>query len=438
MNKGKMLDPKNLFADIGNPGKLTTAQDGEEAAEQAGVAAEIKAMKIKNELDNQEAQIEQATALIVSRTQAIQENHELFDLHTVIFGWFPPDEVKKANALVDARKATALNIDSAASYGVVPDNVVAQFVNSAATRAAGQARLEVARVLDQATGVTRKIAEDESISADEVSKKAQKLLDKWHDAQVLNALFNRLFKQTLNRVTDYQNRLAGVGNDLAKKQVTLETISASLYARQELVKRCLFDTCVSGLALVTILAQQHEVLHDLEVSKNKDRNSPPQVYAQRIQEQEALIEITTKRLVDIKAFAIKLIGLYSVLGNTRFNVAIIKADVVFTRTNLMATLGLQLGLVVDIISTLRISKAAGDIREAEAEAAEKVGVSTQALDEAGNKALTDVQTTIRSLRATVNAAVVGIKNTHANLQRVADMNTQAEKEFAELFATMAV
>jgi len=433
-----MLDPKNLFADIGNPGKLTTAQDGEEAAEQAGVAAEIKAMKIKNELDNQEAQIEQATALIVSRTQAIQENHELFDLHTVIFGWFPPDEVKKANALVDARKATALNIDSAASYGVVPDNVVAQFVNSAATRAAGQARLEVARVLDQATGVTRKIAEDESISADEVSKKAQKLLDKWHDAQVLNALFNRLFKQTLNRVTDYQNRLAGVGNDLAKKQVTLETISASLYARQELVKRCLFDTCVSGLALVTILAQQHEVLHDLEVSKNKDRNSPPQVYAQRIQEQEALIEITTKRLVDIKAFAIKLIGLYSVLGNTRFNVAIIKADVVFTRTNLMATLGLQLGLVVDIISTLRISKAAGDIREAEAEAAEKVGVSTQALDEAGNKALTDVQTTIRSLRATVNAAVVGIKNTHANLQRVADMNTQAEKEFAELFATMAV
>src|SRR3989339_151997 len=436
MNKGKMLDPKNLFADIGNPGKLTTAQDGEEAAEQAGVAAEIKAMKIKNELDNQEAQIEQATALIVSRTQAIQENHELFDLHTVIFGWFPPDEVKKANALVDARKATALNIDSAASYGVVPDNVVAQFVNSAATRAAGQARLEVARVLDQATGVTRKIAEDESISADEVSKKAQKLLDKWHDAQVLNALFNRLFKQTLNRVTDYQNRLAGVGNDLAKKQVTLETISASLYARQELVKRCLFDTCVSGLALVTILAQQHEVLHDLEVSKNKDRNSPPQVYAQRIQEQEALIEITTKRLVDIKAFAIKLIGLYSVLGNTRFNVAIIKADVVFTRTNLMATLGLQLGLVVDIISTLRISKAAGDIREAEAEAAEKVGVSTQALDEAGNKALTDVQTTIRSLRATVNAAVVGIKNTHANLQRVADMNTQAEKEFAELFATM--
>jgi len=438
MNKGKMLDPKNLFADIGNPGKLTTAQDGEEAAEQAGVAAEIKAMKIKNELDNQEAQIEQATALIVSRTQAIQENHELFDLHTVIFVWFPPDEVKKANALVDARKATALNIDSAASYGVVPDNVVAQFVNSAATRAAGQARLEVARVLDQATGVTRKIAEDESISADEVSKKAQKLLDKWHDAQVLNALFNRLFKQTLNRVTDYQNRLAGVGNDLAKKQVTLETISASLYARQELVKRCLFDTCVSGLALVTILAQQHEVLHDLEVSKNKDRNSPPQVYAQRIQEQEALIEITTKRLVDIKAFAIKLIGLYSVLGNTRFNVAIIKADVVFTRTNLMATLGLQLGLVVDIISTLRISKAAGDIREAEAEAAEKVGVSTQALDEAGNKALTDVQTTIRSLRATVNAAVVGIKNTHANLQRVADMNTQAEKEFAELFATMAV
>lgn len=438
MDTNKITDPKDLFANIGNPpSKLYTAKDGESVAEAAAQSVVVKAESVKTALDEQQEMIDQTKVEIVQRTAAINNNQSLFNLQKVLDGWlFSPEEVKAAAGLILARKNTDLNIDTAASYGVVPDSVVATFVNSAATKATGEARLEVARVLDTATGITRSIADDKNVAAEEVAQKAQKLLKVWRDAEALSVMFNRLFKKTLNRVISYQDRLAVVGQDLAKKQVVLESISSSLVSRQALVRKCLYDTCISGMALESLLEREKQTLANLEAKKNEDQGAP-QVLAQKIQEQEALVEIMTKRLVDQKAFAIKLIGLYSVIGNTRFNVAIIKADVVFTRTNLLATLGLQLGLVTDMISTLRISKAARDIREAEAAASEKVGVASEALNQAGNLALTEVETTIRSLKATVQAAVMGIENTHANMQRVEDMTSKADEEFGEMFKQLA-
>lgn len=439
MSKSDAKNPDDPFADIGIPPQQPFgAKDGEQIAAAAENAVKAKAKRAAVILDEQQAMIDDEKKIIISRTERLLTNHQVFDLQKIVDGWFIPVEIVKAVDEVARRKTTQLSIDTAASYGVVPDSVVGQFVNSAVTKATGEARLEVARVLDTATGITRKIAEDKSISADEVAKKAQKLLKVWHDAKVLGTLFDRLFRRTLNRVVDYQNRLMVVGQDLAKKQVTLENVSSSLVARQLLVKSCLWETCVAGMALEEILERENNNLALLEAKKNTDQETPPQVYAQKIQEQQALIEIITKRLVDEKAFAIKLIGLYSVLGNTRFNVAVIKSDVVFTRTNLMATLGLQLGLVVDIIATLRIGKAASDIREAEADAADKVGVSSAALNEASNKVLVDISTTIRSLNATIQAAAMGIKNTHDNMQRVEDMSKKADEEFGTLFSTLAV
>lgn len=434
----EMVSPERLFADIGKPEAPHTAQEGNEVAVQMQQIVDLKAEKVTEALDAQETAFTETRALATSRLGAIQGDHQVFDLQPVLDGWFTPDIAEQALTAVAVRGKVQLNIDTASEYGVVPDSVVAQFTDSGTTKATGEARLEVAKVLDTATGITRKIAEDNSISADEVAKKAQKLLKVWDDARMLDALFRRLFTKTLNRVSGYQTRLTKVGADLAKKQVALEGISSSLVARQTLVKTWLLDTCVSGLALVDILEREQAVLADLQQKKAVDTTTPAAVYSQKIQEQQALIEIITKRLVDLKAFAIKLIGLYSVLGNTRFNVAIIKSDVVFTRTNLMATLGLQLGLVVDMIATLRIGRAARDIREAEAEAAEKVGVASAALNEAGNQALTDVSTTIRSLHATVTAAAEGIKNTQDNMQRVEEMSTKADQEFGALFATLAV
>lgn len=438
MGKTALPSAEDLFDGIDKPGVLKTAADGESAAQQVALAAEEKSARIAGALDEQDGEIEQAVALATRRVAAVAQNPRVFDLSKIIKGWFNAVEAAGAQAQVILRARTNLTLESAAGYGTVPENIVNQFVNSAATEATARARMQIAQVLDQATGITRQVSEDDEINAEAVSEKAQKLLEVWKNVVILNITYERLFRKTLNRVTSYQKRLARVGADLAGKQVTLERISSSLVARQSLVKKTLFETCVSGIALGQILEREENVLERLQNESNASEDMPAQAFAQRLQEQEALIQIITKRLVDLKAFAIKLIGLYSVLGNTRMNVAIIKADVVFTRTNLMATLGLQLGLVVDILATLRISEAAKDLREAEADASEQVGVASEALNQAANSALLEVETTIRSLRATIEAAVSGIENTHQNMERVEEMNRRAEDQFSDLFEQLAV
>ncbi|HOX96626.1 MAG TPA: hypothetical protein PLI45_04590 [Candidatus Woesebacteria bacterium] len=425
---------EDIFAGIGTPPeKIESSEQSSTVAAQITNDVEIKAQRMKAELDaQQEAMIKQQN-LTTKRIGDVVG----FRLQTVLDGWFTPDLIAKASSDIALRKNLRLNVDSAAVYGVVPDNVVAQFIDSAATKATGQARLEVAKTLDVATGITRNISDDRGVSAEEVSKKAQKLLKIWRDTKVLEALFERLFRQTVNRVVDYQTRLQSVSQELAKKQVVLENVSTSMVVRQQMVIKSLYDTCVAGIALETILDRETKYLHELEEKKAQDTETPPQVWAEKIDDQMNLIQIITKRLVDEKAFAIKLIGLNSILRSTRKNIAAIKADVVFSRTNLMASLGIQLGLVVDMISTLRISKAAQDVRRAEAEAANQVGVGSQALNEAGNKSLLEVDTTIKSLHATVNAALMGIQNTKDNMQRVQEMTAKAESEFSNMFSQMS-
>src|SRR5690606_3864157 len=144
------------------------------------------------------------------------------------------------------------------------------------------------------------------------------------------------------------------------------------------------------------------------------------------------------RLLDLKAFALKLIGLYGIIGVTANNVAILTADVAFTRTNLMLALAVQLNLVSEMVVALRASQATAQIREAEAAASEGVGVGMDALNEATNKALLNFSSTIRSLEATTQAAVKGLLNTKENTKRVVEMSDEAQKGLNDLFATLDV
>jgi len=425
---------KELFVNIGDPHDMT---DEESFVVDIQNAVAVKTKNFNTELLEQEEAIEAETSLMVQRTNAIQTNHQVFDLKNVLEGWFDKNELENAVGQVINRKGLNLDVDTISKYGAIPDSVVRQFVNSAATKASGEARLEVAEVLDRATGVTREISNDDGISSELITEKAQKLLKVWKSVKARNRMFTRLFNKTLNRVVKYQTRLREQGQDLATKQVTLENISSSLIARRVLVRSSLYDTCISGITLESILEREQEQLRNLIIQKDSNTDISPQVYTEKIQEQEALIQISTKRLVDLKAFAIKLIGLYSVLGNTKLGMAVINSDVEFTRTNLMATLGMQLGMVVDIIAAIRISKATQDLRIAEAEASEKVGVATAALDEAAKEILTNIDTTLRSVGATVQAALVSIANSHDNMQRVQDMQVRADQKFGKLFSDMA-
>jgi hypothetical protein len=432
-----MTEEKDLFASIGTPPDaddiVEHAQSKAEFAEQAAIE---KAEIAEKELTEANQQISSDLALVDQRMTALAvADHDVFKLEPILDGWFPQKK-DMAPELVQQRAMLPITIESAANYGIVSDAVVRQFVDSAHTRATGEARLEVAKVLDQATGVADGIARDKDIQAEKIEQKAQKVLKHIEDAGKLARVFEKLFAKVLNRVQSYQSRLQGVGVDLAKKSVMLDSVAASLRARKQMVKDNLYDVCISGMALEQILAREQQKLLTMEAEKDAAASEARGPLAERVKEQQSLVQLSTKRLVDLKAFAVKLVGLYSVLGTVHNSVNVIRSDVEFTRTNLIATLGLQLGLVVDVVSTLRVARATQDVREAEARASEAVGVATQALEKASQDALINVESTMRSLRVTINAALSGIKNTRENMEKVANMQKETEGALSEIFVEL--
>jgi hypothetical protein len=431
------MSDQDLFAGIGTPPDADELViEAQEKADLAEKAATEKAAAAEKELSSASADINNQLMIVDQRMTALTpQQHDVFSLQPVVDGWFP-QKAAQAPALVSQRAALPITIESAANYGVVSDALVRQFVDSAHTKATGDARLEVAKVLDQATGLANGIAKDDDIQADKIEKKALKVLKHIQNANRLAKTFQKMFTKVLNRVQSYQTRLQGVGVDLAKKSVMLDSVSASLRARKQMVKDNLYDICISGMALEKILEREHNKLLALEAERDSTPVEQRGQLAERIREQQSLVQLSTKRLVDLKAFAVKLVGLYSVLGTVNNSVNIIRSDVEFTRTNLIATLGLQLGLVVDVVSTLRVAKATQDVRAAEARASEAVGVATSALEKASKDALLNVQSTMRSLETTIAAALSGIKNTQENMERVAAMQRETEGRLSDMFTEL--
>jgi ribosomal protein S17E len=431
------MTQQDLFADIGQvPTGEANASSSETLAEYTSAAATKKGTAVTQALEANEAKISKQLNLAVSRTQALQSDDGGFNLQNIISGWFP-EKVKDAATAVTQRASTKLTIDSAATYGTIPDRIVAMFVKSAETEATGDVKLVIAEVLDQATGVANDISDDKNVQASQIEERAEKMLKKWGEEKaVLDRLFRRLFKKVLNRVVGYQTRLSSVGNDLAKKSVLLDQVAASLRARQQMVKDNLLETCINGLGLEAQIEHEQEVLGEMEFKLSQTVGSARGPLTQQISEQQAFVQIMIKRLVDLKSFAVKEIGLYSIIGTVRNSVAIIRADVEFTRTNLIAALGLQLGLVVDIVSTLRIAKATRDVRLAEAGASEQVGAATDALQAVSNEALLDIQTTMRSLELTIGAAIRGIQNTRENMDKVETMQKETNSHLGQMMTDM--
>ena len=434
-----MSDMKNLLAPIGNvPEGKSSGKLAEQRAEYVEMAAEEKALIVETELDKADAEVatdlEQVSAEIENLASSEGAS---FDLQRVINVWFERAEQKFAAGEVTRRAAVELNIDSAATYGTIPDKIVQMFINSAETKATGMAKLEVAKALDQATGVAGSISKDDNVKAAEIEEKATEILANWgKNASAIDFLFKRLFNKVLNRVLDYQTRLSMIGQDLAKKSVMLDRVSASLRARRDMVKKDLLQTCINGLALEAIIDDTRAELKSLEKELSNAKGADRGPLNELVKDQQAFLQILIKRLIDLKSFAVKEIGLYSIIGTIHASVAVIRADVEFTRTNLIAALGLQLGLVVDIVSALRIAKASQDVRRAEADASASVGVAADALQAAANSALLDVQTTMRSLEATIAAASRGIKNTRDNMDKVEVMQRETEVRLGQLVADL--
>ncbi|KKU32580.1 hypothetical protein A3K29_05710 [Candidatus Collierbacteria bacterium RIFOXYB2_FULL_46_14] len=428
-----------LLAPLGNvPEGKSSASLAVQRADYVEQAAQGKAVIVKDELAKADDSVSTDLAMVESQIDDLANSEgNSFNLQNVINVWFDRQEQKYAVGEIARRAGVQLNIDSAATYGTIPDKIVQMFINSAETKATGMAKLEVAKALDQATGVAGSISKDDDVKAAEIEEKATQILKSWSEnASAIDFLFKRLFTKVLNRVVSYQTRLGNVGNDLAQKSVMLDRVSASLRARRDMVKKDLLQTCVNGLALESIIADARVELKRLEKELKNAVGADRGPINELVKDQQTFLQILIKRLIDLKAFAVKEIGLYSIIGTIHASVAVIRADVEFTRTNLIAALGLQLGLVCDIVSALRIAKASQDVRHAEANASGAVGVAADALQKAANSALLDVQTTMRSLEATIAAASRGIQNTRDNMDKVEAMQIETEARLGQLVADL--
>lgn len=427
----------NLFKQVGDvPEGKSSGNLAVKLADYTKRAADKKAEIVQGELVKIEDSITGDLQTVDSEIENLAGSEgNSFDLQNVIGSWFDKKAQKTATDEITRRGGAELNIDSAATYGTIPDKIVAMFINSAETKATGMAKLEVAKALDQATGVAGNISKDDDVKAAEIEEKATKILKSWgENATILDLLFKKLFTKTLNRVLSYQTRLGNVGNDLAQKSVLLDRVSASLRARRDMVKTDLLQTCINGLALEEVISDAHVELARLEKQLAKAEGSDRGPINELVKDQQTFLQILIRRLIDLKSFAVKEIGLYSIIGTIHASVAVIRADVEFTRTNLLAVLGLQLGLVVDVVTALRFAKSSENMRQAEANASESVGLAADALQAASNSALLNVQNTMRSLDATLAAASRGIKNTRDNMEKVQAMQRETESRLGQLVA----
>lgn len=427
---------EDLFGSIGEMPKGESSGDSAVAlAKYTEAAAANKAKLTEAELRKNEALIDEQLKLATDRLDALHQGAD-FDLWDIINGRYP-NAVKYAKTELEKRAATQLTIDSVATFGTIPDKIVEMFIKSAETQATGAAKLEVARVLDQATGVADDISEDRNVRAQEIEEKASEMLSKWGEQkEVLDFLFKRLFTKVLNRVSGYQTRLGNVGNDLAKKSVLLDRVAASLRVRQDMVSADLLENCINGLALEAHIEEAQTELARLEANLSQATGAARGIINEQIKEQEGLIQIMIKRLVDLKGYAVKEVSLFSFLGTIRVSVAIIRADVEFTRTNLIAALGLMLGMIVDIVSALRIAKSSADVRRAENAATQAVGSATNTLQDVANAALTEIQMTMSSLEITTAATIRGIKSTHENMEKVLTMQRESNVRFGQMMTEM--
>lgn len=401
-----------------------------QAKQLAGEVAQ-KAVVADQALTEREKSMDNAVALVEQQLEALRKGSD-FDLWKIIRGRYP-SKVKYAVEQVALRSASMPTLNTVASFGTSKVDVAA-FVNSSQTKAEGEARLQIADTLDVLYGVSNDIVEDKDVQGAEIKIKAEKMLAAYHaKKRYLSITFNWLFKKTLNRVVDYRKRLLDNAEDLGANSVQIDRIDASLLARQYLLRNELLETCINGLSLQNLMIEAQEELLRLEKAHVKETDPAARSSLNgQIKSQRGLVQIMVKRLFDLKSSALEEINMDSITDDTRIGFAIIKADVDYSRTKVIANLGFMLGLVVEIVTGLRYAQSAKDVRNAKNRAVEKLSGSAAILQQVTNDILTDVESGLKALDIMTQATVDGIQNNRENMARVVAMHEASNLRFNAL------
>lgn len=416
------------------------AADAEIKSKFAIEAASSNSVDTALQLASSEVEIDDVISTTSQNVAQLEDRSGTLDLMEILSGYaevFEPKALAEAKATIPTKSKMILNSGSAATFGTVPDTIVKIAVDSTFSQTSGEARMEVAEVLDTATGVAEKIRGDGTIQAESIKKEAERIYSHWQNAKMVAVLFDGLYNKVLNRVVKHQRRLLDVFEDLGSKMTLLDGIAASLLARQQLVINDLMNTCVNGVALDAIIETAQEELEKLEA--RRDEATSPALRSAlegQVTRQESLVQILIRRSIDLKSFAVKELGLITVIGKIYDAVSVVRADVEFTRTNLIFTLGLTLGLIVDEVATIRIGESARKVREAEADATEKLGMASDELNALSTKVLTDIDVTMRSVEATIGAAIRAVNNTHDNMDKMLEIQQSSGTRLNQMLSSM--
>lgn len=439
-NNGKKVDIFKKLAVVPAAIDGDPAADAVAKAKYADNAADAKAGYVDEKLQTASVEVEGELVSTEENVALIQSGDGYLDLQDILDAYshlFEAKKVADAPNQIASKSRLKLTSASAATFGTVPDVIVRMAVDSTFSKASGDARMKVARVLDEATGVAGRIKNDRSLKSGEIKERAEKIYANFENAKVVASLFEILYGMIQNRVGHHKNDLLRVYEDLGEKSVLLIELLASLQARQQMVINDLYNTCINGIALDAIIESAKADLElyreELKLAKTAAARG---ALNNKVSSQESLVSILIRRSVDLKAFAVTETGLITIIQKIYDAVSVVHEDVEFTRTNLIFTLGLTLGLIVDVVATIRIGQSTQNVRQAAANATTELGMASEAINELANKVLTDVDLTMSSVETTINAAIRAVTSTHEGLNKMLEIQKTSGKRLNTLLSTL--
>lgn len=431
----------DIFDNIGQKPAVYSTDPAEKAAQTKALAewnqqaAQIKSGDAAQKIAGLKAEIATEIVKADKQTTALNSGRD-FDLAIILKGWYEPDVVEQALQQVLAQSTIVLTLSSAPKYGTMDDNTVREFINSKATKLAGDAKNRVARTLDKATGAARDIATDKTINVQNIEKEINKIKHTWENAKIMAAFFEQLHRKILNRVQSHQTVLFSVMEDLGGDSVLLDQVMAMIETRKQLILNSLYDTCVFGLSLKNMIATEKLKLADMERTMRGLSEEERGAWVNKVSAQKDLISIMTRRQIDLKILAVRQQAFFGVLSKTQGSVSAVQGDVEFSRTDLIAMLGITLNTIADIVSTVRASDAAEGVRKADADAQGNLNMNMSVLNEVTTRTLTNLSTAWDALLMAVDTQISAKQNSDKNFQLMLELVNDADAKLNTLQAKL--
>ncbi len=419
---------ENPFEAVGQKPEFESPQAAKQSAQKFSTEAQTTLEESNQKLETITLALSTELNNKVEMLNALEEKSELFNLQDIIDGWFEPQLQTEALAKVEQQAKMELTRESASTYGVINSSVVHAMISE--SDVSTKSYPQIYSVLDTLTSTTMDVASDDLIQG--ASTKANEIVSTINSIKRLDRVFENFTNKVSNRVQKYQKRLQTSERNLAKQREELKTAIVSLVAQRDDVLDNLYDTCIYGMALEKMAKREMQTLTELQVQHDALPVEKRFQISAQLQEQQDIVKLSTKRLIDLKAFALKSMGLYNLFNASISAAHVIQSELIFAQTNVMYSLATQLHFLNNNLYTLRVAKSTQNLRNAELEASRQLANTTDMVQTVAENILTDLSTTLESVSITIEAAIATLTAGKENVNKVVAMQKESEHKMVEM------